>query len=354
MRQHAAKRPTDPNGSGKSTTLNLVSGVLAPSDDGVTRRGPPITGLAANEIARRVARTCQCVRLLPSMTVLGGPRRAGTLSSGRHRAVSVPRTVALRHRCTGHAVARRVVSARTSAAAPAAGTAVVLRPSEDTPGAGGTGFAEALDEAGIPKGVFNVVTCSRDRLGAAGDERIEDPTVNSTTEIRHDKASGPVVIVVPIRIEEEAIALNDVTEDGLIAALGSRDGARAQRMAERVETGICHVNCPTINDEPPAPFGGEKASGSGCHAGCWALAAVTEPEADPSDRGGCRFPPAFRETTQLERTGPDHPPGRHRGPARRARPGRQARHQRGEPGQDRHRRAQGRHRRRHAGDGFFR
>lgn len=59
------------NGSGKSTTLNLISGALRPTAGSIMLRGGPISHLPSHKIARcGVARTFQLVRLLPSMTVL--------------------------------------------------------------------------------------------------------------------------------------------------------------------------------------------------------------------------------------------------------------------------------------------
>jgi branched-chain amino acid transport system ATP-binding protein len=58
-----------PNGSGKTTVLNLISGALAPDDGTIALDGTPIAGLAAHRIARLgVARTFQLVRVLGSMT----------------------------------------------------------------------------------------------------------------------------------------------------------------------------------------------------------------------------------------------------------------------------------------------
>jgi ABC-type branched-subunit amino acid transport system ATPase component len=58
-----------PNGSGKTTVLNLVSGALAPDGGEIRLRGEPIQGLPAYGIARRgVARTFQLVRVLGSMS----------------------------------------------------------------------------------------------------------------------------------------------------------------------------------------------------------------------------------------------------------------------------------------------
>jgi hypothetical protein len=70
-----------------------------------------------------------------------------------------------------------ILSSRGFAVALAVGNAVVLKPSEETPVSGGLLIAEVLEEAGIPKGVFNVVTCSRDNVAAVGDELISNPTV---------------------------------------------------------------------------------------------------------------------------------------------------------------------------------
>jgi acyl-CoA reductase-like NAD-dependent aldehyde dehydrogenase len=58
-----------------------------------------------------------------------------------------------------------------------AGNTIVLKPSEDTPYIGGLLWAEIFEEAGLPKGVLNVVTCSRDSVAAVGDELIENPLV---------------------------------------------------------------------------------------------------------------------------------------------------------------------------------
>lgn len=333
-----------------------------------------------------------------------------------------------------------ILTSRGFAAALAAGNTVVLKPSEDTPYAGGLYFAEILEEAGIPAGVFNVITCSRDSVGPVGDEMIANPlvkavsftgstavgrhiaakagahlkkacvelggkdsmivladadldkaaraanfgsfmhqgqvcmstekllvhesvydtfmskfleraaklrtghtrdkdnvigplvnnrqalrvkaliddavakgaqvelggkawdnfveptvltNVNSSMDIWHDETFGPVVIVCPFRTEEEAIALNNDTEYGLTAAVWTRDEARALELAGRLETGIVHVNCQNINDEPHVPFGGVKASGVGRYGGRWSLDAFTELRWITLDRGGRHFPPVF-------------------------------------------------------------
>lgn len=59
-----------PNGSGKTTALNMISGALKPSAGEIRLRGEAIGGLSPNRVARKgVARTFQLVRILPSLTV---------------------------------------------------------------------------------------------------------------------------------------------------------------------------------------------------------------------------------------------------------------------------------------------
>lgn len=70
-----------------------------------------------------------------------------------------------------------ILSGRGFLFALVAGNTIVLKPSEDTPWLGGLLFAEVLEEAGFPNGVFNVVTCSRNNVTAVGDELIGNPLV---------------------------------------------------------------------------------------------------------------------------------------------------------------------------------
>jgi vanillin dehydrogenase len=134
-------------------------------------------------------------------------------------------------------------------------------------------------------------------LGGRAWDNFVEPTVlsnvNASMNIWHDETFGPVVICCPFRDEEEAIALNNDTEYGLTAAVWSRNEARALAMAQRLETGIAHVNCQNINDEPHVPFGGVKASGVGRYGGRWSLDAFTDLRWITIDRGGRHFPPQF-------------------------------------------------------------
>ena len=333
-----------------------------------------------------------------------------------------------------------ILTSRGFAFAMAIGNTIVLKPSEETPYAGGLFFAEVLDEAGVPNGVFNVITASRGRTPEVGDELIDNPfvkgisftgstpvgrriaakcgahlkkccielggkdslivlddadmeratsaasfgaffhqgqicmsvekvlvhekiyeeflqkfvaragkiktgntaeksnvngplinakqvarvksqlddavqkgakivlggginglfvdptiltNVTSDMDIWRDETFGPVAVLASFRNDAEAIILNNDTEYGLSCGIISRNEQRALDMSEHLETGMCHINCSSINDETHAPFGGSKASGIGRHGGKWAMETFSETRWITMDRGGRQYPPAF-------------------------------------------------------------
>jgi len=73
-----------PNGSGKTTVMNLISGALKPSGGQIRLYGEDITGAPANAIARMgIARTFQIVRMLPGMSVLENVAAGGVFGHAR-------------------------------------------------------------------------------------------------------------------------------------------------------------------------------------------------------------------------------------------------------------------------------
>ncbi len=87
--------------------------------------------------------------------------------------------------------------------------------------------------------------------------------VTPAMKIYNDESFGPVVCIVRVAGVEEAIRVANDTEYGLSAAVFGRDITRALDVARRIESGICHINGPTVHDEAQMPFGGMKASGYG-------------------------------------------------------------------------------------------
>jgi len=316
-----------------------------------------------------------------------------------------------------------ILTLRAVAPALALGNTVVLKPSEETPLAGGLMVAEVFEEAGVPPGVLNVITCSREDVEAVGDVMVTHPAVgvvsftgstatgrrlaekagrhlkrivlelggkspiivledadldlavsaaafggffhqgqicmaatrllvehsladalaaqlveklgtlkmgdpsdpqtaigpitsptqlakiqahvddavakgakvliggrsrgpyfeptlltNVTPQMRcyYEETFGPVVALTPVKNADEAIRLANDTPYGLSAAIITGDPKRGMALAERIQSGIVHVNDSTVHDEPHAPFGGIKGSGLGRHGGRAAIESFTE------------------------------------------------------------------------------
>ncbi len=99
-----------------------------------------------------------------------------------------------------------------------------------------------------------------------------------TPEMRvyHEETFAPVKAVIRVSGVDEAVQRANDSEYGLSAAVFGRDIARAFQVARRIESGICHVNGPTVHDEAQMPFGGVKASGIGRFGGAAGIAEFTD------------------------------------------------------------------------------
>ena len=94
--------------------------------------------------------------------------------------------------------------------------------------------------------------------------------------IYSEETFGPVVCVVRVRGVDEAVRIANDTDYGLSSAVYGRDVTRALAVAKRIESGMCHINGPTLQDEPQMPFGGVKGSGYGRFGGKASVAEFTE------------------------------------------------------------------------------
>ncbi len=81
--------------------------------------------------------------------------------------------------------------------------------------------------------------------------------------IARDEVFGPVLSVIEVGTEDEAVDVVNASEFGLSAAVYTRDINVALQMVDRIDTGIVYVNAPTIGAEIPLPFGGTKHTGNG-------------------------------------------------------------------------------------------
>jgi succinate-semialdehyde dehydrogenase / glutarate-semialdehyde dehydrogenase len=82
----------------------------------------------------------------------------------------------------------------------------------------------------------------------------------------HEEIFGPVAPVTTFGTDDEALALANGTEFGLIAYAYTSDLRRALTVAEGLESGLVGLNAGVISN-PAAPFGGVKASGFGREGG---------------------------------------------------------------------------------------
>ena len=333
-----------------------------------------------------------------------------------------------------------VLSSRGFAPALAVGNCVVLKPSEETPVAGGLLFAEILEEAGVPPGVFNVISCSRDNVAEVGDELIANPDVHGISftgstavgskiaaqaggllkkccvelggkdalivlddaDIEHavnaatfgafmhqgqicmsveriivqeaiadeftekliantrklgvgdprelgncigpvinetqlgkiraqvdeavaagakivcgggndglffeptilvdvtrdmrifrEETFGPVAPILRASNDDEAVEIANDSAYGLSSGIMTSNEERGLSIAQRLRTGMAHINDSSVNDEPHVPFGGIGASGLGRHGGKPGIDTFTELRWITLERGGRHYPPPF-------------------------------------------------------------
>ncbi len=81
--------------------------------------------------------------------------------------------------------------------------------------------------------------------------------------IAQDEIFGPVLSVIRVRDFDEALQVANSVRYGLSSSLYSNDAAKIFEFVDRIETGITHVNSPTVGGEAQLPFGGMKATGVG-------------------------------------------------------------------------------------------
>jgi len=100
--------------------------------------------------------------------------------------------------------------------------------------------------------------------------------VTPKMKIYIEESFGPVKSIIRVDGVDEAIGIANDTEYGLSAAVFGQDIKRAMAVARKIETGICHINGPTVADEAQMPFGGTKASGYGRFGGKAVINEFTE------------------------------------------------------------------------------
>jgi succinate-semialdehyde dehydrogenase / glutarate-semialdehyde dehydrogenase len=126
--------------------------------------------------------------------------------------------------------------------------------------------ADALVEDALTRG-------ARATIGGSplpGEGTFYAPTVLADvqpgSDLLREEIFGPVVAIVSFDTEDEAVALANDTEYGLVSYVYTESLARGQRMIERLQTGMMGLNAGVVSN-PAAPFGGWKHSGLGREGG---------------------------------------------------------------------------------------
>ena len=100
--------------------------------------------------------------------------------------------------------------------------------------------------------------------------------VPEDAELAQHETFGPVAAIEVVGDADAAVRRANETAYGLSAGIITSDPDRGLALAERLQTGIVHVNDQTVHDEPQMPFGGVKDSGWGRFGGTFAMDEFTE------------------------------------------------------------------------------
>jgi acyl-CoA reductase-like NAD-dependent aldehyde dehydrogenase len=152
---------------------------------------------------------------------------------------------------------------------------------------------DALVKDALDKGAKALVG---GQISHIGNGSFYPPTVltdlTQDMDIVTSEVFGPVMLVMKVKDEQEAIALANSTTFGLHSSVITHDRARGERIASQLQAGatcindfgLCYVN-------QNLPFGGVKYSGFGCMNGREGLRAYTHQKAVLADRFALEFPP---------------------------------------------------------------
>mgnify|MGYP001175053769 FL=1 len=106
------------------------------------------------------------------------------------------------------------LSSRTTSGILAVGNTVVLKPSEESPITGGLILAKAFEEAGVPPGVFNVVTSSRNHVVEVGEEMVTNPLVKAISFIGSENVGRQIATKAASQFKKTSMELGG--KDALI------------------------------------------------------------------------------------------------------------------------------------------
>jgi acyl-CoA reductase-like NAD-dependent aldehyde dehydrogenase len=109
--------------------------------------------------------------------------------------------------------------------------------------------------------------------------------VDPATAIAREETFGPVAVIIPVAGVDEAIAVANDVEQGLVLAVCAADDAVRRQVLDEARVGIVQAGPGPLAVHPDAPFGGWKASGIGPpEHGEWDAAFLARPQAVYEER----------------------------------------------------------------------
>jgi aldehyde dehydrogenase (NAD+) len=137
----------------------------------------------------------------------------------------------------------------------------------------GVHMGPCVDEAQLRSVLGYIEIGRREARLALGGERLGErgffvgatvfTGVRPEMRIAQEEIFGPVLSVLEVPDFDAAIEVANGVKYGLTSSIFTRDVTRVFQYLERIETGITHVNSPTVGGEAQLPFGGLKATGVG-------------------------------------------------------------------------------------------
>jgi benzaldehyde dehydrogenase (NAD) len=132
---------------------------------------------------------------------------------------------------------------------------------------------QRLIKDAVSKGADHLV--KGDPTGAVMSANVVD-RVAPGMSIYSEETFGPVVAMIRARNADHAVELANDTEYGLSSSVFTRDIVKGLTIAQKLQSGIAHINGPTVHDEAQMPFGGTKSSGYGRFGGKAGIDEFTE------------------------------------------------------------------------------